>query len=56
MVATRLLPFKGRIKVGMGLAPDASKNMTHPHPNLPLEGEGGLLFHVVKNNETHGSI
>ena len=44
MVATRLLPFKGRIKVGMGLAPDARKYMTHPHPNLPLEGEGVYFF------------
>lgn len=31
------LPFKGMARVGMGYKP---RTETHPHPNLPLEGEG----------------
>jgi hypothetical protein len=42
--AILFLPFKGRIEVGMGLfvfhlIPIVSGS-THPHPGLPLEGEG----------------
>jgi hypothetical protein len=38
------LPFKGRARVGMGFGRAATftiyPNETHPHPNLPLDGEG----------------
>ena len=34
--STDSLPFKGRVGVGMGL----DLNLTHPPPNLPLEGGG----------------
>ena len=33
------LPFKGRTEVGMGVSRE-SDHFTHPHPSLPLEGEG----------------
>jgi len=44
-VATKSsLPFKGRARVGMGYRDVVSSFYrtikTHPHPNLPLEGEG----------------
>jgi hypothetical protein len=35
----KALPFKGRVRVGMGLLARAARK-THPHPSLPLEGEG----------------
>ncbi len=38
------LPFKGRARAGMGLAGAATitcgRSLTHPPPNLPLEGGG----------------
>ena len=35
-VAVYSLPFKGRVRVGMGYA----VRLPHPPPNLPLEGGG----------------
>jgi hypothetical protein len=36
------LPFKGRARVGMGYGwrGPLRERMTHPHPGLPLAGEG----------------
>jgi hypothetical protein len=36
--ATRPSPFKGEAGRGMGFC--VRLRLTHPHPNLPLEGEG----------------
>jgi hypothetical protein len=36
---SNFLPFKGRIKVGMGLIAER----THPHPIPLLEGEGDYI-------------
>ena len=37
------LPFKGRARVGMGYE---HRCQTHPHPDLPLEGEG-VRHHAI---------
>src|SRR5687767_11824825 len=42
------LPFKGRVRVGMGLAIPP-----HPHPSLPPEGEGVVLSFIASTQDGH---
>jgi hypothetical protein len=39
------LPFKGRVRVGMG-EKIVTAQLPHPHPGLPLEGEGEKRQHL----------
>ena len=38
--ASKALPFKGRVWVGMVLEGTSACDENHPHPSPPLEGEG----------------
>jgi hypothetical protein len=37
------LPFKGRVGWGWVSSAESMCHETHPHPSLPLEGEGAIL-------------
>ena len=43
------LPFKGRVREGMGVKACCSI-APHPHPGLPLEGEGAKLLAFLSGN------